>query len=244
MKMLLRYPADFWGGIISLAIMYVLFFSGARYLAGPGYFGERLDAVVVSLIAWSLATGLVFANANRIQEGASTGILEQYVLTRPGLLRLSVAQSLVLVLQIVLPLIPLVAVLVLVSGAQLKWNVWMLFPLMTIPLAAMGVGLAYGGWALLQKRLGQWQGPLQFVLLAIFLVRFDALGGFMKILGYILPMIPSVSMLRAILALVETPGATLIGVTLLNTAVYLGLGIWIFQRSLEAAKKGGVLGIY
>lgn len=199
LRVLTRYPLELLGGVLGAVVVFTLFFSGARYLAGPAFFGERLEALVVSLIAWSLAFALLSHIASTLTEEALAGLLEQLVLTRPGLLGVVLVRAFLSLLQVGLLIVPLVLAILLASGARLNFQPLALLPLGTLALGALGLGLVLGGLALVYKRVGQLLGLLQFLLLGLFLVRFEALAWPWSSLGHFLPLTPSVSALRLLL---------------------------------------------
>ncbi|MER3462110.1 MAG: ABC transporter, partial [Armatimonadota bacterium] len=185
--------------MLGAVIAFALFFSGARYLAGPALFGERLEALVVSLIAWSLAFSLLAHIASNLAEEALAGLLEQLALTRPGLLGVVLVRASLSLLQTGLLVVPVVLAILLTSGARLDFQPLALLPLGTLALGALGLGLVLGGLALIYKRVGQLLGLLQFLVLGLFLVRFEALAWPWNNLGYFLPLTPSVTALRLLL---------------------------------------------
>lgn len=244
LRALTRYPLELLGGVLGAGVGFALFFSGVRYLAGPALFGERLEALVVSLIAWSLAFSLLSHTASNLAEEALAGLLEQLALTRPGLLGVVLVRALLSLLQIGLLVIPIVLAILLTSGAQLNFPPLTLLPLGTLAFGSLGLGLVLGGLALVYKRVGQLLGLLQFLFLGLFLVRFEALAWPWNALGYLLPMTPSVAALRLLLGRSEAPGWDLLLLAGINALAYLALGIGFFQRALRRARQQGTLGTY
>lgn len=244
LRVLTRYPLELLGGVLGASVGFALFFSGVRYLAGPALFGERLEALVVSLIARSLAFSLLSHTASNLAEEALAGLLEQLALTRPGLLGVVLIRALLSLLQIGLLVIPIVLAILLTSGAQLNFTPLTLLPLGTLAFGSLGLGLVLGGLALVYKRVGQLLGLLQFLFLGLFLVRFEALAWPWNALGYLLPMTPSVAALRLLLGRSEAPGWDLLLLAGINALAYLALGIGFFQRALRMARQQGTLGTY
>ncbi|RIH83337.1 ABC transporter permease [Calidithermus roseus] len=239
-----RYPLEVLGGVLGAVVVFALFFSGVRYLAGPTFFGERLEALVVSLLAWTLAFSLLSHMASTLAEEALAGLLEQLALTRPGLLGVVLVRSAVSLFQIGLLNIPVFLAILLTSGAWLDFHPLTLLPLATLALGALGLGLFLGGLALVYKRLGQLLSLLQFPLLGLFLIRFEALVWPWGILGYFLPLAPSAAALRLLLGPGENPGPGLLWLAGANTLAYLALGVGFFRRALRQARQQGVLGTY
>ena len=91
---LIRYPTEIISGIIITAAVFYGLFVSAQYIAGPGFaFGDRLDAVVVGYVVWTL---ILFINndiAINLQLEAQTGTLEQIFLSPFGAPRVFFGQS-------------------------------------------------------------------------------------------------------------------------------------------------------
>lgn len=244
LRSLIRYPLELIGGVLGAVIAFTLFFSGVRYLAGPALFGERLEALVVSLIAWSLAFSLLSYLASNLAEEALAGLLEQLALTRPGLLGVVLVRAFLSLLQIGLLVLPVVLAILLTSGARLDFQPLALLPLGTLALGALGLGLVLGGLALIYKRVGQLLGLLQFLVLGLFLVRFEALAWPWNSLGYFLPLTPSVTALRLLLGQGGDPGGSLLLLAGVNALAYLALGIGFFRYALRKTRQQGTLGMH
>jgi len=244
LKALSRYPMELLGGFLSVLMVFALFFYGARYLAGPAFFGDRLETLVVSLLAWTLALSLLSHIASTLAEEALSGILEQLALTRPGLLGVVLTRSALSLLQMGLLNIPLFLAVTLISGARLDFDWLILLPLLTLALGALGLGLLLGGLALIYKRLGQLISILQFPLLGLFLIRFEALARPWGDLGYLLPLTPSVGALRLILGREQVPEWSLLVLSGVNALAYLVLGLVFFRRALRSARRQGTLGTH
>ena len=73
-----RYLFESIGGIvISTSVFYGLFLS-ASYIAGPGLqFGNRLDAIIVGYVLWTLVLFIMANISGTLQREAQTGTLEQ-----------------------------------------------------------------------------------------------------------------------------------------------------------------------
>ncbi len=244
LKALSRYPMEVLGGFLGVLMAFAVFFYGARYLAGPAFFGDRLETLVVSLLAWTLALSLLSHIASTLAEEALSGILEQLALTRPGLLGVVLTRSALSLLQMGLLNIPLFLAVIIVSGARLDLDWLILLPLLTLALGALGLGLLLGGLALIYKRLGQLIGILQFPLLGLFLIRFEGLARPWGDLGYLLPLTPSVTALRLILGREQVPEWSLLVLAGVNALAYLALGLVFFHRALRSARRQGTLGTY
>jgi ABC-2 type transport system permease protein len=76
--LLSRYAAETLGGIVATTVVFYGLFLGSRYMAGPGFeFGNRLDAIIVGYILWTLVLFIMGDVSGGLQDEARTGTLEQ-----------------------------------------------------------------------------------------------------------------------------------------------------------------------
>jgi len=243
-RTILRYPLELIGGVMGAVVVFSLFFSGVHYLAGPGILGDRLEALVIGLLSWSLAFSLLSNTASTLSEEALAGLLEQLVLTKPGLLGVVLIRAVLSLVHIGLLNIPIFLAVLLSSQVQLHIQLITLPLLAALAAGSLGIGLAFGGLALIYKRIGQLLGLLQFALLGLFLIHFETLSKPLDILGYILPLAPAVTALRETAGrgiALETP---LFLWVIANATAYMIIGVLLFSRSLRLARKKGLLSIH
>jgi len=243
-RTMLRYPLELLGSVVGAIVVFSLFFSGVHYLAGPSLLGDRLEALVIGLLSWSLAFSLLSNTASTLSEEALAGLLEQLVLTKPGLLGVVLIRAVLSLLHIGLLNIPIFLAVLLSSRAQLHVQPISLPLLVALAMGSLGIGLALGGLALIHKRIGQLLGLLQFALLGLFLVRFETLPGPWDTLGYVLPLAPAVSALRETVGRGLALEPALFFWVVANAIACFILGVWLFARSLHLARRRGLLSIH
>lgn len=243
-RTMLRYPLELLGSVVGAVVVFSLFFSGVHYLAGPGLLGDRLEALVIGLLSWSLAFSLLSNTASTLSEEALAGLLEQLVLTKPGLLGVVLIRAVLSLLHIGLLNVPIFLAVLLSSRAQLHVQPISLPLLAALAMGSLGIGLALGGLALIHKRIGQLLGLLQFALLGLFLVRFETLPRPWDALGYVLPLAPAVSALRETVGRGLALEPTLFFWVVANAIACFILGVWLFVRSLRLARRRGLLSIH
>jgi len=243
-RMILRYPMELLGSVVGAVVVFSLFFSGVHYLSGPDLLGDRLEALVIGLLSWSLAFSLLSNTASTLSEEALAGLLEQLVLTKPGLLGVVLIRAALSLLHIGLLNVPIFLAVLLSSQAQLHIQPILLPLLAALASGSLGIGLALGGLALIHKRIGQLLGLLQFALLGLFLVRFETLPGSWGMLSYALPLAPVVSALRETAGRGHALETALFLWAIANAIAYLIIGILLFARSLRFARQKGLLNIH
>ena len=201
-------------------------------MAGPAInFGERLDSVVVGYVLWTLALYIVNDIAFNIQSEAQTGTLEQIFLSpfaAPKIFFARAVASLALRMTII--------VLILFMG--------LIFPLLTLLMAAYGLAVVMGSCAVVFKRVQQILPIFQFALLFLLAAPTEDWSGRARLIANFLPMLPSTGLLRDLMARGEGLDISLLGVALANGAAYFGLGLLVFSWAERQAKRKGILGGY
>jgi ABC-2 type transport system permease protein len=152
----IRYPAEALGGILITTFFFYALFAGAQYVAGPAsQFGERLDAVVIGYVLWTLVIFVVNDIALNLQVEAQTGTLEQVLLSPFSAATLFLARacaSLVLRFSIV---VVILGVILLLTGSRLRFPPALVLPLVSVVLGAYGFSFLLGSAALIWKRIQQ-----------------------------------------------------------------------------------------
>lgn len=241
----IRYPTEAIGGIfITTAVFYGLFLS-ARYIAGPNLqFGERLDAIIVGYVLWTLVIFVINGTAATLQYEAQTGTLEQIFLSpfsaRKVLLMRAVAG---LMLQLILNLSILLIIIVL-TRSQLSFPPSLLLPLLTVLLGAYGLAFTMGSLSLLLKQVQQLFGIFQFALLFPLTAPTETWTGPLRLVGLLLPMMPGAGLLRDLMARGQMLEPLQFAIALGNGAAYFTLGLLLFRWAERETKRQGRLGGY
>lgn len=241
----IRYPAEVIGGIVIITSVFYGLFLSAQYMAGPSLgFGNRLDAVVVGYVLWTLVLYVVNDIAIGLQVETQTGTLEQIFMSPFGAPQVFFARALAsLALRLAL-IVGILLLLMGITGSRLSFPPALVLPLLTLLMAAYGLAFTMGAFALIFKRVQQVLGIFQFVLLFLIAAPTEEWSGAGRWLGYLLPMLPSTSLLRDLMARGQGLDWGLWGVAIANGLVYLGLGIGVFGWAEREAKRRGSLGGY
>lgn len=237
-----RYPVEAFGKVLAITLFFCLLFFGTNYLAGStAQFGERLDATIVGYILWTLVDLSISELSSELQTESQVGTLEQIFLSPFGALRVLLARSLASSsFNLLLILFTLIIILV-VTGSRLYFPPSLLLPLFTTLMSAYGLAFALGAMVLILKRVQQLLGILKFALLFLFVTPFETWNGFGKILGLLLPMVPSVGMLRNLMVQGENFNRVLFGLCLLNGVFYFALGLFVFHFAERFTRQKGKL---
>jgi ABC-2 type transport system permease protein len=241
----IRYPAEVIGGIIIITSVFYGLFLSAQYMAGPSLgFGDRLDAVVIGYVLWSLVLYIVNDIAIGLQAEAQTGTLEQVFMSPFGAPQVFLARA-IASLALRLGLISgILLILMGITGSRLEFPLALLLPLATLLLAGYGLAFAMGASALIFKRVQQVLGVFQFALLFLIAAPTEDWSGAARWLAWALPMLPSTALLRGLMARGEALDWGLLGIAIANGLVYFSLGLGLFRWAERAAKQRGSLGGY
>lgn len=240
-----RYPTESVGGVVILTTVFYGIFLSTQYIAGPmGTFGDRLDAVVVGYVIWTLVLYIVNDIANNLQLEAQTGTLEQVFLSPFGAPRVFLARALAsLTLRIILIMVVL-SLIIAITGARLTFSTALLLPLLTLLLSAYGLAFFVGSFALVFKKVQQLLGLFQFVLLFLLAAPTEEWSGGARSLANILPILPSTGLLRDLMARSQPLDWGEWAIALANGIVYFTLGMLVFRWAERQAKQQGSLGGY
>lgn len=241
----IRYPAEVIGGIVIITSVFYGLFLSAQYMAGPSMgLGDRLDAVVVGYVLWTLVLYIVNDIAINLQAEAQTGTLEQIFLSPFGAPRVFLARAIAsLALRLTL-IVGILLILMGITGSRLQFPIALLLPMVTLLLAGYGLAFTMGACALIFKRVQQVLGVFQFALLFLIAAPTEEWAGAGRWLAYALPMLPSTGLLRDLMARGQPLNWSLLVVALINGLAYFALGLSLFRWAEQAAKRRGSLGGY
>jgi ABC-2 type transport system permease protein len=242
---LIRYSTEAIGGIIiTTSIFYGLFLS-AQYIAGPGLqFGDRLDAVVIGYVLWTLVLFILSDIAGGLQNEAQTGTLEQLFLSPFNASTVFLVRAIAsLTIQITLN-ISILLIIMTITGSQLSFPPSLVLPFITVLLGAYGLAFAMGALALLLKRVQQLLGIFQFALLFLLSVPTETWSGTGKVLALVLPMTAGAGLLRNLMARGMDLDWGQWAIALANGIIYFSLGLLLFRQAERETKRRGRLGGY
>lgn len=241
----LRYPAEVIGGVIVITSVFYGLFISAQYMAGPAIaFGDRLDAIVVGYVLWTLVIFIVNDVATNLQLEAQTGTLEQVFLSPFGAPRVFLARAIAsLGLRLTL-ILTILLIIMGITGSQIQFPLALLLPLLTLLLAAYGLAFVMGACALIFKRVQQVLGIFQFALLFLLAAPTEDWQGAARLLANGLPMLPSTALLRNLMARGIGLDWGQMGIAIANGLLYFALGMLAFGWAERQAKRRGTLGGY
>ncbi|MGQ9699539.1 MAG: ABC transporter permease [Candidatus Bipolaricaulaceae bacterium] len=239
-----RYPFNTLSSLVTLYLIFLFLFAGAKYAQGFGVnvFGENLEALVVGFLVWTFALLAYSDLAWEVMREAQQGTLEQLYMCPFGFGFVSISWVLSSFFTSFLFVGVLLLLMMTTTGKFLHLPVGTLVPLLFLTLAPIyGVGVLMAGLALVFKRIQAFFQILQFAFVPLlFLPREEWWAK-------ALPISLGSSLIREVMtegkSLLVLPGPDLLVV--LGTAIfYFGLGLFVFKVCERVAKDRGLLAHY
>lgn len=240
-----RYAHEILGGIVALTVTFYGLFLSVGYIAGGTVrFGDRLDAVIVGYILWSLVIFIMNGINATLQREAQVGTLEQLFISPFNVTKILLMRAVSdLLFQSVLITIVLIIIMAL-TGRWLTFSPVLILPLITVILGAYGIAYAIGSLTLIFKTVQQLAGIFNFSLLFVLTIPTESWTGWQRILGFLIPMTTGAGVMRDLMARQAAVDWTALGAAFLNGAVYFAIGIFLFRWSERETKRRGKLGGY
>jgi ABC-2 type transport system permease protein len=235
-----RYLGDTVSSIITIYVVFLGIFYGFRGLAGPALPETRLEVLILVYLSWLFALTALQTFSTEVSEEMQRGTLEQLYLSPYGIWSVLVARA---VVELVWSFVLVGVILVLIMATTGVWvpvvnGSAIAAILLAIP-GLWGVGIAFGGLILINKRA---QGLLQILNFA--LIGLVALNAYPFNATALLPFSAGAATVRAILleGAALTPGwaAYLAG----SSLVYLVIGVVAYRLFERAARRRNLLGQY
>jgi ABC-2 type transport system permease protein len=243
-----RYRANFLSGLALHTLTFYAIFLGANYMAGSANFGESLNAVVIGYSAWVLVIRCFGKTPRTIELEAATGVLEAVFQCARNCAVLYTCRAFAeATIDIALTAIMIVVIMYL-TDAQVSFSPAIAIPVVTLTLAAIGIGMITGALTLQLKRVNSILQPLQIALTVLIFTPFETwtgeLMGGLAAAANLLPMVPSVVMLRHVMLNDGGLEPQMIAYAAINGGAYLLLGMAIFQAMLVRARTHGLVSGY
>ena len=235
-----RYWFNTVGGIGANYVLFLLVFLGGRTVT-PTLVTENLTGIIVGFFIWTMSWNSFQTSAQTLSREARWGTLEQ---TYMSPFRLFTVISTRIVVQLSYTLVVGHIMLLFMMITTGKW-VW-IDPLSVVPLAvvtmlsATGLGYAFGGLALVYKRISSIFTIVQVLLLG-------AISAPATLFTNLLPLAWGTDLIVVVISqgtsLWQLPLTDLGGVTAV-TIGYLLVGYGVFGYAMTVTKRRGIMGHY
>lgn len=206
---------------------------------------------LVGFLLWSFALTLIGIFAEDISGSAVVGVLEQLFLTPTGILRYLICMAIGRTLLQIVPTAILLVIVLLTTGIRLILDPTAIIVILLLTIAGFyGLGLLFGGLALLYKRIGpvtaMVRGALLFASGA--LIPIDKFPPYLQTVCKLFPMTQGLIMLRKVTVNGDTLWALIqngdMSLLVINSLSYLFLGLAVFKIMENLSRDRGVIGVY
>jgi len=237
-----RYPVDTASQFIGLFVLFLLVFFGGSAVGGQ-QFSNSLEGVVIGFFIYTIASGAYAGVANSVSTESKWGTLERLYVSPYRFGTVVAVDALINVVITTLWAVILLLLMMAVTGRWLSVDPLTTVPLLFATLApVLGVGFAFGGAALVYKRIESAFQLVQFALVALIAAPVGDIWALR-----LLPTAHGAYLTRRTIetnrSLFELPADEIVLVFTI-AAVYLCLGYLIFVRATKVARDRGVMGHY
>ncbi len=247
-KELIRYKFNTISNIIILYVLFMVMFLGVKsygisFGASPIDMGETLESFIVGYFLWTIMF-MAYSNvAHGLMNDANRGTLEQLNMSGIKLSTIVTARSLSTLLVNFIVSSALLYIIILTTGYQFEIKIFtVLLSIFLGIFSILGIGLIFGGLALIFKKISSLLGIIQYFLIAFVVVNPES-----EIIHKLIPFRPAAD--KVFLSMMG--GYSLIDFELYdymimigNSILYFGIGLLVFNRCVKIAKRKGLLGQY
>ncbi len=242
---LVRYPLETVSMMVVMFAVFAAMFFGAHYLTAAPISGPSLSGVVIGYTVWTLVMNASGFMGYSIQNETQNGTLEQVMLAPWRTAQIFLVRGMMDILEMLLPVLAVLAALIALSGARFDWRPLALVPAAMTIVTSWGIGLIMAALALVFKRMAQMQLMVQFALLFVIIAPVASISGlFGQVLGVLAPLTVQVAVLHAALAAGPGASAALWWESAADMVVWFVGGLWLFRAADRLARRRGIIGHY
>ncbi|GMQ61048.1 hypothetical protein [Vallitalea maricola] len=249
-KDVIRYKFNTISSVLSLYFLFIALFLGVKVFGStmnvsPIKLGKTIEGFVIGYFLWTIMLMVYEDTAYSITNDANRGTLEQISMTNQGLHKVLIVRS---ISNLIINLLICFVVLLTIMETTNYWldiNVLQLLIIILLGIFSMfGIGLIFGGLALIFKRVQSLLNVIQYFLIALVIT---GQGSLSKLAASILPFRPSIDKVYATTLignkLSDYPASDYI-ILIANSIVYFTIGLIVFNQCSKIARKRGLLGQY
>ncbi|PYZ95023.1 ABC transporter [Salipaludibacillus keqinensis] len=238
-----RYLPNTLALLLTFYIIFLAAFFGIMFVGDPASFDANVQYSIVSVVFWSLTMMTMNFIGFSVVTEAMRGTLEQLYMSPMGVWKIMLTRMIgQFVLQSVLMTLLLFAAMG-TSGQWLNLNPMTTIPIILVTMVSMiGVSYMIAGLAIIVKQIQAFLQIFQFILMGLVFIPLSVAP--MLVFA---PFVKGVNMVREVminnLTLTQMPWSDF-GVLILNSSVYLVIGLFVFHLCEKIAMKKGLLGQY
>lgn len=249
-KELIRYKFEMISMVAGLYFLFIAMFYGAKTFgtgigANPLTLDSTLEGFVAGYFLWTIMLMIFFDTSQGVISDANKGTLEQISMSGLGMKKVLIVKSLSnLVINVAMCFIVLFTIMA-TTGYWLNMQVGQLIIILLLGSFSMiGLSMVFGGLALIFKRIQSFLNIMQYLLIALVLPGNNAFATWVAAL---IPFRPTIELFyRVALGNQNLLDFTAMeyGVVILNSVIYFGIGLLVFDLCSRKAKRSGLLGQY
>uniref|UniRef100_A0A7C4XU65 ABC transporter permease n=1 Tax=candidate division WOR-3 bacterium TaxID=2052148 RepID=A0A7C4XU65_UNCW3 len=239
-----RYPFNTISGVITVYLIFLLFFFGYNFLGGNLLSGAKtLEAFIVGFFIWTYAVGAYSVLAWGITQEARSGTLEQLYMTPLGYDTVAIYSAIASLFWNLAWVVPILSLMMITTGRFLHFDLITLIPLLILTIACgYGIGFIIAGLGLIFKKIQSFFQILQFIFVGFIALPVEKYPLF-KLLPFTLgAKLIGKNMINKI-SIFQMNWADLL-ILLFVAFFYFALGFTIFKLCERVAKDKGLLGHY
>lgn len=238
-----RYPVESIMGIVITTLVFLGIFAGGSYLAGAQFVGSA-GTLILGYFAWLVLISGLGQVAGEIESDGKTGVLEAVFSAGhgPAIVFLARAAAALCLTLVTSAAVCFAAALITVQSIDI--GAFIVLPIATLAMTAVGLGMAVGGAALLVKKIGLLLAPVYLLLLPLMMTRFENWEGPTRGVAMLLPAVSSAALMRSSASgALAMPGWD-ITAAIGGALFYLVVGLAVFEACSRAARRRGVIGLH
>jgi len=246
-----RYPFEPIANVVILFILFMIIISGFKPLqrsTGIASFNKTVAGAIIGYVMWFFVIMALSNFSNRLEEEAKLGTLEQLCMASKSLICVLSCRLIVDFLYSVIIIAGLFLLLAFSTGVKLNVEAWLILPLLLTVLALYGFGFMIGSLSLLFKRIGEVRAIVQIIFLFLAIAPMDSLSPTLRVVTMFLPLNLGLEVIRSVAIENQSFSDPFITrqlfLIVLNSGIYLTIGISVFKKAEKIAFNRGVLAHY
>jgi len=247
-KELSRYRFNTISEVLYLYALFLAMFLGIKSFGidlgiSPIDMGSNLEGFIVGYFLWTIMATAYSGVAYGLTNDANRGTLEQLNMSGIKLSTIVTVRSLSDLLINLLVSITLLFIIIVTTKYKFEIKIFsILLPIFIGIFSILGIGLIFGGLALIFKKIQSLLNIVQYFFIALVMINPEN-----KIIYNLLPFRPAAD--NVMISMIG--GLSFIdfsiydyGIMIGNSFLYFSIGLFVFNKCVKLAKKKGLLGQY
>ncbi|HEC78476.1 MAG TPA: ABC transporter permease [candidate division WOR-3 bacterium] len=239
-----RYPFNTISAIVTIYLVFLLFFLGYKFIGGnQPSFSRTTEGFIVGFFIWTYSIAAYSTLSWGIIQEARAGTLEQLYMTPLGYETVAVFTVISNFIWSLVWVIPILVLMMVTTGRFLHFDLITIVPLLILTIASgYGIGFITGGLGLIFKKIQAFFQILQFIFVGFIVAPIDK-APILKILPFSLGThLIGMNMMDKV-PIYKMPVYDIL-ILIGNALFYLITGFLIFRFCEKVAKDRGLLGHY